>query len=383
MRDIRVKRIYPETNKQGLMFYNWRYLNGYNAKIKVVIGGRGLGKTFACVLSCLRDFANKKERFVYVVETLDDVKTLSQNKGERFFSAIKDYLSSSESTTKIKLYKKLFGDSSEIDNGETDLVGDDGNKVIGGTIKVGGETAGYLIAINAYGNLKRNNFSNIKTIIIDEFIPEEIDIRHLQIAKKVVSVVQTVARRKDINIIMLGNSIRLDDVLLVKLGLDNMRVGEVRLISDKYGLLIIAHYVDMSEYPKFKQASEESVAGRLATLLGEDNLDKNIFRGELNEKQLIPDKQKASQLFVCLHGQSGSVRINITKDHSEYYVLNDYGKNRNNRICIDKKYQTDVVQFLPMYGELLLNAYTQGKMRFESSAIHLLFKTIMKLDINV
>ena len=365
------------------MFYNWRKIEGYNIPIIVVVGPRGLGKTFPKVKGVLFDFVDNENRFVYVVETIEDVKTLSANRGERFFSAIKEYLEHETSKRSQHYYSALFGqNSAEIEEGETDLVDKDNNFIQGGTIKISGKTAGYLIAINSYGNLKRNNFVNIKTIIIDEFIPEEIDIRHLKMARKVTSIIQTIARRQNVKIYMLGNSIRLDDILLVKLGLANMKKGEIRVVKDEFGPLVVGHYVDKDEYKEFMKESERSVAGRLAKLLGEDNLDKNEFRGELPVDLIIPENPKSSHLLFCLHQGNESIRINVTKDHSEYYVLSDYGKNERDRICFEQKYMTNLIQYRPEWKEVLLMKYANGEIKFESSVIYTLFKNFLKLDIN-
>lgn len=364
------------------MFYNWRKVDGFNAPVVVVIGPRGIGKTFVKVLQAVRNYVETGKRFVYVVETLDDVKTLSQNKGERFFASIKEYLSEGASKRSKTLYKTLFeNNTTEIEEGEIDLVDDLKNRIVGGTIKINNETAGYLIALNAYGNLKRNNFTGIGVIIIDEFIPEEIDIRHLQMARKVASVIQTVARRNDIKIYMLGNSIRLDDILLTKLHLENMKPGEIRVIKDKFGVLVVGHYVDRNEYQEFMKASESSVAGRLASLLGEDNLDKNIFKGDLPVALEIPEKPKRSHLLFCLHGEVDSIRINVTKDHTEYYVLSDYGNNKTQRFCFDQKFITNIVQYRPEWRDVLLLKYANGEIKFESGVVHLLFKNLLKLDV--
>lgn len=365
------------------MFYNWRKLDGYNAPISVVVGQRGIGKTFGKVLQALRNFAYHHKRFVYVVETLEDVKTLSQNHGERFFSAIEEYLSNEASHRKQGLYNALFSNDTEIEDGETDLIEKGTNhKVMGGTFKINGETAGYLVAINSFGNLKRNNFVNIGCVIIDEFIPENIDIRHLQVAYKVSSLIQTIARRNDIKVYMLGNAVRVDDILLCKLGLDNMKRGEIRVIKDKYGVLLVGHFVDPSEYAEFTRSSEQSVAGRLSTLLGEDNLERNEFKGELEGDMLIPSKPKSSHLLFCLHGQNESIRINITKDYNDLYVMSDYGKNANNRYCFEEKYISGVVKYRPEWRDILISRYSQGRIKFESSVIHMMFKNLVKLDVN-
>lgn len=363
-------------------YYNWREIDGYNAPVTVVIGQRGLGKTFGKVLEGCREFYESGVRFVYVVETQEDVKTLSQNKGERFFSAIKEYLETQTSNRQRKFYDFMFGVESEIDDEQDELVDDERNKVIGGTIKINGETAGYIIALNSFGNLKRNNFTNIHLIIIDEFIPEEIDIRHLKMARKVASVVQTVARRKNVRIYMLGNSIRLDDVLLVKLHLDNMKLGEIRKIKDDKGLLVVGHYIDPKQYKEFTKASADSVSGRLATLLGEDNLDKNIFKNDLPKEMELPRKLQRSHLLFCLHGYGESIRINVTQDYSTYYCLSDYGKNTTNRFCFEEKYVTNVIDYRPEWRDVLIEKYKSGCIKFESPTVYLLFKTLLKLEIN-
>ena len=365
------------------MYYNWRSIEGYPAPIKVVIARRGLGKTFGKVKDAICDFAdNNENRFVYVVETIEDVKALSTNRGERFFSALREYFENASSKRAHHYYNKLFKNKTEIEEGETDLIDNTNNFIQGGTIKIGEDTAGYLIAINSYGNLKRNNFVKIKTIIIDEFIPEEIDIRHLKMARKVVSIVQSVARMKNVKIYMLGNSIRLDDILLVKLGLGNMKMGEIRVIKDKYGPLVVGHYVDNNDYKDFVDESDKSVAGRFAKLLGEDNLDQNIFKGELPLELKIPENPKSSHLLFCLHNGNDSIRVNVTKDHSDYYILSDYGKNIRERICLDQKYMTNIVHYRPEWKEILLMKYSLGQIKFESSVIYTLFKNFLKLDIN-
>ena len=364
------------------MFYNWRKIDGYNAPVTVVVGQRGIGKTFGKVLEALKTFISSGKRFVYVVETLEDVKTLSQNHGERFFSAVEDYLSNCTSKRKQRLYNALFGGVAEVDEGETELEEKGSHKVMGGTFRINGETAGYLVAINSFGNLKRNNFVNIGMVIVDEFIPEEIDIRHLKVAYRVASLIQTIARRNNVKVYMLGNAVRVDDVLLCKLGLDNMYPGEMRVIKDKYGVILVGHRVDPREYSEFTRVSEQSVSGRLSALLGEDNLERNEFKGELGQDLLIPSNAKRSHLLFCLHGQNESVRINITKDRSELYVMTDYGVNREQRYTFDEKFVSGVVTYRPEWREVLLNRYIHNEIKFESSVIHMIFKNLMKLDVN-
>lgn len=377
-----VQSRYIKSLENKSMFYNWRMIEGYNAPVTVVISQRGLGKTFKRVYKVFAKFVKTGKRFVYVVETLDDIRALSQDHGARFFGAIKEYLETQTSNNKKRLYTALFEQKNDIEEGETDLIDKEDNRVIGGTVKIGDVTAGYIIAVNSFGNLKRNNFVNIGDIIWDEFIPEEIDIRHLKAPKKLASVIQTVARRQNVHIYLLGNSIRLDDILLVRLKLDNMKPGEIRKVYDKYGLLLVAHYVDPKQYEEFTTIANASVSGRLSTLLGEDYLERNEFKGQIPNELLIPENMKRSHLLFCLHYMDESIRINVTQDYSEYYVLSDYGKNVKQRYCFEEKFVSNVIQYRPEWKDILLLKYMKGQIKFENSILHTLFRKILKLEIN-
>ena len=164
-------------------------------------------------------------------------------------------------------------------------------------------------------------------------------------AYKLVNLIQSISRLKNVKITLLGNTIRLNDIILTKLGIDNMQPGEIRKIKDKYGLLIVAHYVSIEQYKQYTTEANGSIAGRFASILGEDNLEKNEFKSTLDNNLIIPHKQKQSHLLFSLHGEVGSVRINVTKDYSEYYVLNDYGKNKSQRYCVEQKYMSGVVKY--------------------------------------
>ena len=359
------------------MYYNYRKIDGTKAPIRIILSRRGLGKTFGAVFKAVKKFVSKGKRFVYVVETLEMVKVLTQNKGEKFFALIQKFLENSESNKYKKLYNKMFS------NENTEVVEADVlNKIQGGTIRIKGETAGYLLAYNDFANIKRNNFRDVGYIIFDEFIPEKVDIRSLENARKVVSIVQTVARLQDIVIYMLANAIRINDIILSKLGLDNSKQGDFKILKDKYGPLIAFHFVDNNEYPDFEVVADKSVSGRFAKIMQEDNLDKNTFRVTLNEEYRIPQPAKSSSMIFCLHGGMGSIRVHRTKDYKEYYILNDYGRNIGSRYCFDKKYISPNVRYNTDWREILITQFVKGNIKFDTTMSLLIFKDILKLEQN-
>ena len=353
--------------------YNFRKIDSYNTPIRIVISRRGLGKTFGALLKGLKGFIDNGKRFIYVVENDEQAKELSRNKGEKFFGAILEYLENPVTFSDKKLANTLLGKSLELSEG--DIL----NQLKGGVILINGVTAGYIVSLNSFARFKRNNFVNVKYIIVDEFIPEIVDVRTLQNPRKVVSLVQSIARNSDVIIYLLGNSIRINDSILARLELHNLKEGEIRLIKDEFGPFIVCHYVSNKEYTSFAKEAEKSVSGRLATILNEDNLDKNTFVDDLNSGEQIPSSPKQSTIFCCLHGEFGSVRINITKDYVHYYVYPDYGDNIKKRVCLDKRYISPVVRYIPDYYDAFTRAYEKGVVKFYDAQVKSIFKNILKL----
>lgn len=381
MNSFKIKKIRPRASSN--LYYNWSKADSYGCAIRGAIGKRGIGKTFTPFKSAILSAIEDGKGFIYVVENKEQVKTLAQDKGVKFFEALKTYATDHPKTHKGLLYKALIEGNSSVDEDELDEAFSTTTELKGGTIRLNNKNIGYIIAWDDFANIKRNNFPlNIKYIIIDEFMPEIIDKNSLKIGRKIVSLVQSIARsRKDIIIYLMSNALRRTDALLERFKCSNIQLGEAYIISDNYGALVYMEYIDPSNYPELNKIQDESVAGRLANLLGEDNLDKNIFRDELKENEFIGSEPKPSTLLLCLEGKGGSCRIEITKNHKEIYVLEDYGKNTKKRYCIDAKYISPNVLYTPDYKGYLQNLYYRGICKFQSTTIKIIFLTNLNIEI--
>lgn len=357
------------------MYYDYTKINSYNAPINIILSRRGLGKTFTRVLSGIRDAFEHDKMFIYVVETREMVKELARNRGDKFFIAVINYLKNSKSKRNQKLLKY-------IENGTILESSDDiKSNIIGSTITIGGKTAGYIVALNDFSNLKRNNFDNVATVIVDEFIPEKRDIRTLQNPRKLVSIIQSIARLRGIKVYMLANTICLVDPILTAFGLTNLKIGEWRFLKDEYGLLAVCHYVDNKDYEEFKTVADKSVAGRLAKLLKLDNLDKNEFNIGLNNEYIINDNIMPSSFVCCFHCASGSIRMHVTKDHNFYYMLYDYGNNTRNRFCFDKKYISPTVRYNIEFKDILTTLYENKRVKFDAPETYYIFCDLLGVNV--
>lgn len=380
MQGYKIKIIHPRATSD--LYYNWTKADSYGCAIRGAIGKRGIGKTFAPFKTAMLSAIEKDTGFIYVVENKEQVKTLAQDKGVKFFEALKQYAEDNPKTHKGALYKALIEGEADVDEDELDEFKTT-TELKGGTIRLNGKNIGYIIAWDDFANIKRNNFPlSIKYILIDEFMPEIIDKNSLKIGRKIVSLVQSIARsRKDIIIYLMSNALRRTDALLERFRCSNIKLGEAYIVYDKYGALVYMEYINPSNYQKLNEKQDSSVAGRLATLLGEDNLDKNIFRDELKESEYIGSEPSSSTLLCCLEGKGGSCRIEITKNHKNIYVFEDYGRNTKKRYCIDAKYISPNVLYAPDYKAYLLNLYYRGLCKFQSTAVKIIFLTNLNIEI--
>ena len=355
-------------------------VEAYNAPITIIVGPRGIGKTYHFNLNNIIYCYEHDYKMVYVCETKEDIEQLSSGNGERFFSRFIMELSK-QNSNRSKKWLSYFQNSTLEE--EVEIIKDDkiDYEIKKGMISLGGKQIGYLIAMNDFAHLKRNNFDDsYKRFLIDEFIPEKVDIRTLDNPRKIVSLIQSIARTStDIKIVMLGNSLRSNDPILARFGLDDLEQGEIRACFDKYGLLVVGHMIDRNCYPNFANKTDKSVAGRLATVLEEDNLDKNIFRDKLeNIKILDPATKEPSKYFITLFDSEDSLRFHKTAS-GYLYCLQDYGTTRTSLYCIEKFCIDARILYNPDLKDILLRYYEMNKILFESQQIFFKFKKILKL----
>lgn len=273
------------------MWYDFTKIDGYNCPVKIVVSRRGLGKTFGKLKYCTERFVTKKSRFIYVVETGEMVKQLTMNNGEKFWKALLEYYGQYDTARKRYFYNRIT-ELKAVDIADDDPEGTKvldrkiAAKIVGGTIKINGDTAGYILDMNSFGELKRNNFNGVDFIFVDEFISEKLDKNTLQNPRKLSSIIQSVARLRYVKIYMFGNAVRFDDPILSRMGFKIDHYGFYKKY-DKNGLFAVLHFVDPRDYPDFAKAHEKSVAGRFASLIGETNEEENKFLSDLPEERRL------------------------------------------------------------------------------------------------
>lgn len=275
------------------IYIDFRKLDGFQCPCKIAVGRRGLGKTFGKKRKYIEQFVTGGHRFVYIVETGEMVKELTRNNGEKFFSDILEFYSEYDTSRKRYFYDrlselKLEDDDGNSENEETIFKRTHKAVVSGGVIKINNETAGYIVDINSFGEIKRNAFVKVKNIFVDEFISEKMDKTTLDYPRRISSLVQSIARLRDVNIFMAGNAIRFDDPVLSRMGFRIDRYGYYKRYIDGR-LFAVLWFINPEDYPEFAKAHNESVAGRFAKMMGETNEEENKFISNLPTDRRLRD----------------------------------------------------------------------------------------------
>lgn len=321
------------------IYYDYSKIDGYHCPVKIVVSRRGLGKTFGKVKYCIEKFVTKEEKFIYVVETGDMIKELARDNGAKFWNAIIEYYCEQDTSRKRYFYNKLTEKTIVEVDGETDEeVINSLTKLIGGTIKIDGKTAGYIVDFNSFAELKRNNFNGVKRIFVDEFISEKIDKTTLQYPRRLSSIIQSVARLRDIEIYMAGNTVRLDDPILSRMGFKIEKYGLYkRYINGK--LFCVLDFVNPADYPEFAKKHDNSVAGRFSKMLGETHEEENKFLEDLpKSRRLTTFKWKKNGFLVNVIKDDVIVTIKEMED-GNFAVLPFANKNTSRLFCLTEKEQ--------------------------------------------
>lgn len=368
-------------------YYDYSKIDAYPCPIKIVVSRRGLGKTFGKLKMAFERFVTKHYKFIYVVETGEMVKELTKNNGDKFWCALIEFYSERDTSRKKYFFDKITNvDTVEEDeateNGEMFKKVNPNAKLVGGTIKINGETAGYIVDMNSYGEIKRNNFNGVKYIIVDEFISEKMDKTTLDNPRKISSILQSVARLRDVTVYLLGNAIRMDDPILSRMGFKITRYGFYKKY-DKHGLFSVLHFVDPAEYPDFAQAYEESVAGRFARMIGETNEEDNEFLTDLpNEARLTNFRYKKNGYSINIVKENIIITIKELDDGNMACVPFSSNSNTNTLYCLTEKEQGYKLGYNVICNKLLkqslFNMLKSGIIKYYSEVEYSKLKNILQ-----
>lgn len=297
-------------------YYDWHKTLSYDADVTMVIGARGVGKTFGIRTQCVRDWIKDGSRFVEVVRFKNELSDVSDG----YFNRVGEQPEFNNYIFKTDARYAWIAIKPEEKEGEEKKQ------------KAEWHLLGYFVALSEQQKKKKKTFDRVRRIVFDEAILERSDRYHNYLPNEystLASIVDTVSReRKDTvsvrpRVYLLGNACDLANPYFMRYGVGTDLKFGYRWYDHKTFLL---HYVDAGEYATEKL--EGTVAGRMLRGTSAANVAiSNEFVGTSTEfVKRKPSRAKFSFGIVC-EGKTYGIWVDMKGGY--YYVTSKLPKDAN------------------------------------------------------
>lgn len=207
-------------------YYNFNKINGYSNPIKMICGGRGIGKTYGAQKKVIKAAIEKGDLFIYLRRYSEELAMAKAS----FFEAVGNEFPNHEFRV-----RGMFAEFAPLET--------QGQK------KREWFLMGYFISLSKAQAVKSAAFPRVKTVIFDEFILEKGFTRYIPgEADLLVNFYNTVDRYLDkTTFYLLANAVSIDNPYFTKWKIRPDEVGA--WITDSKNF-IVAHFPDSDEFKK-------------------------------------------------------------------------------------------------------------------------------------
>lgn len=232
-------------------YYDWHKTLSYDADVTMVIGPRGIGKTFGLRRQCIKDFLKGGSRFVEVARFKNELSGVADG----YFNRLQDMPEFEKYIFKTDgRYGWIAEEPVQKESDETKP-------------KPDWKLLVYFVCLSNAQMLKKRTFDKVRRIIFDESILESTDRYHRYLPNEfgvLANLVDTVSRERADNdslrprLYLLGNACDLSNPYFAAYGVGTDLNYGFRWYARKTFLL---HYMQSGEYGREKL--EGTVAGRM------------------------------------------------------------------------------------------------------------------------
>lgn len=168
-------------------YYDWHKTLTYDADVTMVIGPRGIGKTFGLRKQCIKDYIDKGYRMVEAVRYKNELSLVSDNYFDKLsrLDEFKDYMFRTDSRYMYIARKNMEDIEDEYDEKRKR--------------KIHWNIMGYFVALSDEQIAKKRTFNNVRRIIYDEAIIDKKDRYHRYLPNeftRLANLVDTVSRER-------------------------------------------------------------------------------------------------------------------------------------------------------------------------------------------
>lgn len=326
------------------MWYDYNKVISYNALLNILIGERGVGKTYGASKFVVKEFLKKGHEFVY----LRRYKTELGKALPKFFKALIENKEFEGHTLSTKGYTLLIDD----------------------------QIAGYGLTLSTAQTMKSTNFPKVKYIIFDEFLIESGQGYYLKNeVDSFLGLIETISRTRDIKVFMLANAVSEINPYFLYFNLELPYNNDIKTFKDG---LILLQYMKNEEY---RQKKKETRFGKLVA--GTEYYDyaiENKFRD--NNQTFIEKKTGTSKFSFSFIYKGNRYGVWIDYNNGKMYISNDFIDNQFVFAMTTDDHQPNTMFYsvAKQYSSwnLFIKNYKLGNVYFESTKIKNICNDIMK-----
>ena len=290
-----------------MSYYDWNKTLSYDAPITMVIGARGIGKTYGLRVQVIRDFLRHDYRFVEVCRYREEMRITERNYFDRLGAVYPEYA--------FKIERDCAYIGRKCDNPKN----------------IVWNICGYFIALSSFQMLKKATFNNVKRIIMDECVIDKNDKFHRYLPneyEELANVVSSVTRERfdsriKPRLYLLGNACDIINPYFEVLKINALPPDGYTWYLHNTFLL---HYVTDKKYT---DGMERTLAG--AMLTNSDNTSvalENKF--DDYELKMIGNKTSDAKYMCTLRYDNKPLAIWCDNISGFYYINDKTPKNSNN-----------------------------------------------------
>ena len=320
------------------IWFNYSKIFSFPSILNIIIGERGVGKTYGITKEVIKKYLNKGQKFVYVRRYKTELKTSAQE----FFSKV---IENNEFPSHELTYKP--------------------GKTVG-HYYIDDELCGYSIPLSTSLTLKSSNFINVKYMIFDEFLIEQGVQHYLKNEPELLlHLIESVFRFEDFKAFLLANATSTSNPYFTYFNLALPYGKEYKLFKNN---LILLYYIKNENYRKAKRKSKlgQLIAG---TAYEKHAIDNQFYR----DSDYFIEKMSGNCYFMfnLLHN---NVRYGVwLNDDQKVFINKKFNETNDITIALtsDDHNQTTFTQRsrYSFYWKLIVESFRDGKLFFHNKKI--------------
>ena len=329
------------------IYYTPERIISYNALLNLIIGERGVGKTYGFKTYAIKRFLNKGKQFAYIRRYDTDLEeSVGKTEDNKFFEQVKkEFPNSTFKISKSKKVRRLYID----------------NKI-----------CGYALPLSSADSLKSSTYENVDIIIYDEFMLKEGSTQHYlrNEPEILLDLIETIGRLRDIRVYCLANAISSTCPLMTYFDVSLPYNTDIKTFKDG---TIAVEYIKNLKYREVKKAS------RFGTLIEGTKYGKYAIDNEFltDSKSFIKKKDKNAKFYFILYANNKTYGIWRDFNNQVIYISNDIDPNCPIKFAIHEEDHTESTVYAKVRTNLwfkqIINHSRMARLCFESQAIKNMF----------